>query len=200
MASRSGSCGRRPTIASSCPSTTPGPARPSRSRSSRPSRRSRSSSTPSRTRPTAASSPRPSPWSPEPGAPPGRGYDQAVVSGPDLTSALARLLVEAADEERRRIGRNLHDGVQQRLVVLGHRIALAQRRLETAPEEAAEHLRHAAEETSAAGEELRELARGLHPAGLAEYGLEPALCALSQRSPLELRVVELPDRRLPEVV
>jgi uncharacterized protein YhfF/two-component sensor histidine kinase len=110
------------------------------------------------------------------------------------------MLVEAADEERRRIGRDLHDGVQQRLVVLGHRIALAQRKLEGAPDEAAEHLRHAAEEARAAGEELRELARGLHPAGLTEYGLEPALCGLAQRSPLELRVVALPDRRLPEVM
>jgi uncharacterized protein YhfF/two-component sensor histidine kinase len=129
-----------------------------------------------------------------------RGYDQAVVSPPDDPSSLARLLIEAADEERRRIGRNLHDGVQQRLVVLGHRIALAQRKLETAPGEAAEHLRHAAEESRAAGEELRELARGLHPAGLTEYGLQPALAALAQRSPLEVRVLALPDRRLPELV
>jgi uncharacterized protein YhfF len=84
--------------------------------------------------------------------------------------------------------------------VLGHRIALAQRKLEQDPEQAAEHLRHAGEEARAAGAELRELARGLHPAGLAEYGLEPTLAALSGRSPLPLEVAALPDRRLPEAV
>jgi len=108
--------------------------------------------------------------------------------------------VSIADEERRRIGRNLHDGAQQRMIVLGHRIELARRTLEQAPEEAAEHLRHASDEARAAGAELRELARGLHPAGLAEYGLEPALAALAGRSPLPLEVAALPDRRLPEAV
>jgi two-component sensor histidine kinase len=109
-------------------------------------------------------------------------------------------MVSIADEERRQIGRNLHDGAQQRMIVLGHRIELARRKLEQDPEQAAEHLRHASEEARAAGAELRELARGLHPAGLAEYGLEPALAALAGRSPLPLEVAALPDRRLPEAV
>jgi signal transduction histidine kinase/uncharacterized protein YhfF len=117
----------------------------------------------------------------------------------EIAASRARL-VSVADEERRQIGRNLHDGAQQRMIVLGHRIALAQRKLEQSPEEAAEHLRHAGEEARAAGAELRELARGLHPAGLAEYGLEPALAALGGRSALPLEVVSLPERRLPEVV
>ena len=117
----------------------------------------------------------------------------------EIAASRARL-VSVADEERRQIGRNLHDGAQQRMIVLGHRITLAQRKLEQSPEEAAEHLRHAGEEAKAAGAELRELARGLHPAGLAEYGLEPALSALGGRSELPLEVVSLPDRRLPEVV
>jgi len=116
----------------------------------------------------------------------------------ELARSRARL-VSVADEERRQIGRNLHDGAQQRMIVLGHRIALAQRKLEQSPEEAAEHLRHAGEEARAAGAELRELARGLHPAGLTEYGLEPALSALGGRSAIPLEVVSLPDRRLPEV-
>ena len=109
-------------------------------------------------------------------------------------------MVSIADEERRRIGRNLHDGAQQRMIVLGHRIELARRKLEQDPEQAAEHLRHAGEEARAAGAELRELARGLHPAGLTEYGLEPALAALAGRSPMPLEIVALPDRRLPEAV
>jgi len=117
----------------------------------------------------------------------------------EIAASRARL-VSVADEERRQIGRNLHDGAQQRIIVLGHRIALAQRKLEQSPQEAAEHLRHAGEEARAAGTELRELARGLHPAGLAEYGLEPALAALGGRSAIPLEVVSLPDRRLPEVV
>ena len=109
--------------------------------------------------------------------------------------------MSVADDERRQIGRNLHDGVQQRLIVLGHRIELARRMLEKEdPEEATEHLRHAGDEARAAGAELRELARGLHPAGLAEYGLEPTLAALADRSAIPLEVVALPDRRLPEVV
>ena len=86
------------------------------------------------------------------------------------------------------------------MIVLGHRIELARRKLEQDPEQAAEHLRHASDEARAAGAELRELARGLHPAGLAEYGLEPTLAALAGRSPLPLEVAALPDRRLPEVV
>jgi len=117
----------------------------------------------------------------------------------EVTASRARL-VHAADEERRRIGRNLHDGAQQRLIVLGHRIDLAQRKLAAAPEEAAEMLAAAREEARLAGQELRELSRGLHPAGLSEYGLEPALQGLAASSPLPLKVGALPDRRLPDVL
>ena len=109
----------------------------------------------------------------------------------EVAASRARL-VSIADEERRKIGRNLHDGAQQRMIVLGHRIELARRKLEQDPEQAAEHLRHASDEARAAGAELRELARGLHPAGLAEYGLEPTVAALSARSPLPLRSQRCP--------
>ena len=84
-------------------------------------------------------------------------------------------IVEAADEERRRIGRNLHDGAQQRLVALGHMIAMAERRLADEPDSAAALLDQAREQAALAGDELRELVRGLHPAGLAEHGLGHAL-------------------------
>ena len=117
----------------------------------------------------------------------------------EVTASRARL-VHAADEERRRIGRNLHDGAQQRLIVLGHRIDLAQRKLADAPEEAAEMLTAAREEARAASQELRELSRGLHPAGLSEYGLEPALQGLAASSPVPLKIGALPDRRLPDVL
>ena len=84
-------------------------------------------------------------------------------------------IVEAADEERRRIGRNLHDGAQQRLVALGHMLAMAERRLADEPDSAGALLDQAREQAALAGDELRELVRGLHPAGLAEHGLGHAL-------------------------
>ena len=129
-----------------------------------------------------------------------RRHEAALRAREREVAASRARMVSVADEERRRIGRNLHDGAQQRMIVLGHRIELARRKLEQDPEQAAEHLRHASEEARAAGAELRELARGLHPAGLTEYGLEPALAALAGRSPMPLEVVALPDRRLPEAV
>jgi signal transduction histidine kinase/uncharacterized protein YhfF len=129
-----------------------------------------------------------------------RRHEAALRAREREVAASRARLVSIADEERRKIGRNLHDGAQQRMIVLGHRIELARRKLEQDPEQAAEHLRHAGEEARAAGAELRELARGLHPAGLTEYGLEPTLAALAGRSPIPVEVVALPDRRLPEPV
>ncbi len=130
-----------------------------------------------------------------------RRHEAALQRREDEIAASRARLVSVADDERRQIGRNLHDGVQQRLIVLGHRIELARRMLEKEePAKAVEHLGHAGDEARAAGAELRELARGLHPAGLAEYGLEPTLAALAERSALPLEIVALPDRRLPEVV
>jgi signal transduction histidine kinase/uncharacterized protein YhfF len=109
-------------------------------------------------------------------------------------------IVEAADEERGRIGRNLHDGAQQRLVALGHMLALAERRFADDPDGAFGLVEQAREQAKLAGEELRELVRGLHPAGLSEHGLGHALAALATRSPLPLRIDALPERRLPAAV
>ena len=109
-------------------------------------------------------------------------------------------IVEAADEERRRIGRNLHDGAQQRLVALGHMLAMAGRRLAEEPEAAGSLLDQAREQAVLAGDELRELVRGLHPAGLAEHGLGHALATLAMRSPLPLRIDAVPERRLPAAI
>ena len=153
--------------------------------------------TPARTSsPCCASSPR---------APPRRSSAAAArprcaSARPRSTASRARV-VQAADEERRRIGRDLHDGAQQRLVVLGQASTLARRKLEQGDgEEAARLLAPRPRADRRGRRELRELARGLHPVAL-ERGLEPALgCARRLQSTLTLDVAALPDRRLPEVV
>jgi PAS domain S-box-containing protein len=114
----------------------------------------------------------------------------------DLSASRARL-VKAGDEQRRKLERNLHDGAQQRLVSLALTIRLARRLLETKPEAVAASLEGAAKELDLALEELRELARGLHPAALTEQGLGPALAHLAKRLPIEVDV-EATNERLPE--
>lgn len=108
-------------------------------------------------------------------------------------------LLQAADDERRRIGRDLHDGAQQRLVVLSQALELALRELEADPDKAVARLAAAREQAVIAGRELRELAHGLHPTGL-ERGLRSALSALAVQSPLELTLEALPAERPPAVV
>ena len=107
-------------------------------------------------------------------------------------------LVDAADAERRRLERNLHDGAQQRLVSLSLALRLAESKLRVDPEAASTILGGAGEELALALQELRELARGLHPAILTDRGLAPALETLAERAtvPVELEVdldVRLPD-------
>jgi len=118
----------------------------------------------------------------------------------EVAAARARVL-DAADGERQRIGRDLHDGAQQRIVALGHLIGIARRKLgDDLDPVALELLERAQEEARLATDELRELARGLHPAGLTEKGLGSALEALAARSPIPLHIDALPDRRLPAPV
>lgn len=105
-------------------------------------------------------------------------------------------VVHAADEARRQVGRDLHDGVQQRLVSLVHLLAILERQLDDPPE----LLGKIRDEVAAANEELRTLARGLHPVGLSEGGLGPALEILAARSPLPLEVAIVADRRMPEPI
>jgi signal transduction histidine kinase len=110
-------------------------------------------------------------------------------------------IVAAADEERRRIERDLHDGAQQRLVALALQLRTAQRRLGTGETDPAVEalLTSAVAELQVAVDELRELARGVHPAILTEEGLAAALESLGGRSalPIELDVLEA---RLPAQV
>jgi signal transduction histidine kinase len=106
-----------------------------------------------------------------------------------LTASRARI-VTAADDARRRIGRDLHDGTQQRLVTLGLAVRLAQSTVPAQLTELQSGLGRIAEELTAANEELRELASGIHPAILSEHGLGPALRALARRAalPVELEL------------
>jgi PAS domain S-box-containing protein len=117
----------------------------------------------------------------------------------DLAASRARI-VTAGDVERRRLERNLHDGAQQRLVALslGLRVALA--KLDSDPAAARTALAGAGEELALALAELRELARGLHPAVLTDRGLRAAVEMLAGRSPVPVEIAEIPDERLPEPV
>lgn len=99
--------------------------------------------------------------------------------------------VGAADEERRRIERDLHDGAQQRLVALGVELGSARRKVSSDPEAAAA-LEHAHREVKETLAELRDLVRGIHPAVLTDRGLDAALSALAARSPVPVRV-DVPD-------
>jgi PAS domain S-box-containing protein len=108
-------------------------------------------------------------------------------------------LVQAADIERRRLERNLHDGAQQRLVALALSLRLAAASLPPEAQRARDLLAAAREELNHALEELRELARGIHPGVLAERGLVAALDALAARSALPLEL-EVEAERLPEPI
>jgi signal transduction histidine kinase len=111
-----------------------------------------------------------------------------------------RRLVAAGDAARQRLERNLHDGAQQRLVSLSLSLRLAQARLQTSPEAASEILSAASHELAVALEELRQLARGLHPAVLTERGLGAAIDSVRDRAPIDIRVTAVPEQRLPEPV
>jgi signal transduction histidine kinase len=116
-----------------------------------------------------------------------------------LAASRARL-VEAADSERRRLERNLHDGAQQRLVSVALDLGRVEAQLDDDPVAAKRQLTAVREELELALEELRELARGIHPAVLSDSGLGPALDALSSRAPMPVEISGLPSYRLPAAV
>jgi signal transduction histidine kinase len=126
-----------------------------------------------------------------------------AIANAEANAALAASrvrIVTAADEARRRIERDLHDGAQQRLVTLGLELREIQA---TVPAEArglAKRLDELAADMAAALEELREIGRGIHPAVLAQGGLRPALAALAGRCPVPVDLdVQVPGR-LPDPV
>jgi PAS domain S-box-containing protein len=117
----------------------------------------------------------------------------------ELRRSRARL-VETAYEARRLIERDLHDGAQQQLVSVAMMLASVRSALGPEPGEAGELLEEAIIELKAATAELRELARGIHPAVLTEGGLEPALRGLARRSSLPTELVAVPKERFPAAV
>jgi PAS domain S-box-containing protein len=117
----------------------------------------------------------------------------------ELRASRARI-VEAADTERRRLERNLHDGAQQRLVAASLLLRLAAGRIESDPDGTGEALEHIFNELGLALSELREIARGLHPAVLTDGGLAMAIEALAARAPVPVTIGDIPPQRLPEAV
>jgi signal transduction histidine kinase len=117
----------------------------------------------------------------------------------DLRASRARI-VAAGDEERRRLERDLHDGAQQRLVSLALTLRLARKRLGGDSEGAGELIDEAMAELEDATNELRELARGIHPAVLSDRGLAAAVRALAGRAPLPVEVTVADEERMPAPV
>ncbi|MFI8232740.1 sensor histidine kinase [Streptomyces sp. NPDC085900] len=131
-----------------------------------------------------------------------------VLLGPSRTEKLARRVadlaesragvLDAADAERRRIERDLHDGAQQRLVSLAVNLGLARTTLGDLPEDARKVIDEAHREAKEAIAELNDLVRGLHPAVLEDRGLDAALSGIAARLPIPVRItVDLPQRPSP---
>jgi PAS domain S-box-containing protein len=118
----------------------------------------------------------------------------------DKLAASRARLVEVGDAERQRLERNLHDGAQQRLVALALQLRLVDARIGSDPAAARDDLANARTQLDAALSELRELARGIHPAVLTDRGLKSAVEALVNRAPVPVEVIQLPDDRFPEQV
>jgi signal transduction histidine kinase len=118
----------------------------------------------------------------------------------DKLAASRARLVEVGDAERQRLERNLHDGAQQRLVALALQLRLVDARIDRDPAAARADLVGAREHLDHALSELRELARGIHPAVLTDRGLKPAVDALANRAAVPMEVVDVPEVRLPEAV
>jgi len=110
-----------------------------------------------------------------------------------LAQSRARI-VEAADGERRRLERNLHDGAQHRLTGLLYLLSDAREHARTNPADSASLFANAQHEVATAIDELRELAHGIHPAVLTDLGLANALRSIAARSPAHVELVALPSR------
>ncbi|WP_433434022.1 histidine kinase [Nonomuraea sp. CA-141351] len=109
-------------------------------------------------------------------------------------------VIDAADAERRRIERDLHDGAQQRLVSLAMNLGLARATLTDLPEPAREAIAQAHEEAKQALKELRDFVRGLHPAVLNDQGLDAALSGVAARAPFPVKLrVDIERRTSPTI-
>ena len=127
-------------------------------------------------------------------------------SDPELTAQVSDLedarsrIIAAGDAERRRIERDLHDGAQQRLVALALTLRMAEGRAQSGDPEAVELIKNAGDEAGLALSELRDLARGIHPAILTNRGLAAALEDLASRASVPVEVAEAPRQRHPDQV
>jgi signal transduction histidine kinase len=117
----------------------------------------------------------------------------------ELAASRARI-VAAADETRRRIERDLHDGTQQRLVSLGLELRLAEGMVPAVFPELETEIGRVADELKGVAEDLREIARGIHPAILSEGGLGPALRTLARRAAIAVELDVAAIARLPEPI
>jgi signal transduction histidine kinase len=117
----------------------------------------------------------------------------------ELQESRARV-IEAADSARRRIERDLHDGAQQRFVAAAIDLRIIGARAKRVDPMLAEAIDEVIGELQGALDELRELARGIHPAVLADLGLRDALRGAAERSSIPVDVVAVPDERLPDQV
>jgi signal transduction histidine kinase len=117
----------------------------------------------------------------------------------EMRASRARI-VRAGDEERKRLERNLHDGAQQRLVATSITLRLAAAKLPKEADDVRSLLETAADELTHAIEELRVVARGIHPAILTDRGLGSALEALAERTPLPVTIANELPTRLPAAV
>ncbi|HEX7144181.1 MAG TPA: GAF domain-containing protein, partial [Gaiellaceae bacterium] len=149
-----------------------------------------------------------------------RGHDQPPADAEERLAQFAELLdtaianadsrdqlmtsrarvIAAADESRRRIERDLHDGAQQRLITLTAALRRADAKLPPGADELRADLTRVAEGLTTAVDELRELSRGIHPSILTEGGLSPALKALGRRSPVRVKLDMGFEQRLPDHV
>jgi signal transduction histidine kinase len=117
----------------------------------------------------------------------------------ELRASRARI-VESADAARRRIERDLHDGAQQQLVAILLALRMTRSRVESDPHAAAEMIDATIGDLTDAIDNLRELARGIHPAVLSDRGLGPAVDALAGRLTMPVEIGAMPAERLPEKV
>jgi signal transduction histidine kinase len=125
------------------------------------------------------------------------GAELLTAKVSSLTESRARV-VDAADAERRRIERDLHDGTQQHLVSMAMNLGMAKEKLDSDPEAARELVAQAHQQAKDSITELRNVIRGVYPAVLTDRGLDAALSALAARSPVPVRLqVDLPRRPNP---
>ncbi|MFI9006822.1 sensor histidine kinase [Actinosynnema sp. NPDC053489] len=126
-------------------------------------------------------------------------YGVLSAKAEQLSASRARG-VEAAEAERRRIERDLHDGAQQRLVAVAMGLGRARSKLETDPDAARELIAEAHADAKLAISELRDLARGIYPSVLGDRGLDAALSSLAARSPIPVDVEVDVEPRPPTAV